>query len=130
METPDLVPCTERIRVVFAGVTLADTTRALTFQEPERAPVYFVPPGDIQMRHLFPTPRGSLCEHRGVASFYDVRVEGQTARNAAWSFQDPVNAFRELRGYLAFSAAAMEQCLVGERSAAPEDDDPQAGWST
>jgi hypothetical protein len=55
---PALEPVGERLRVVFGGVTIADTTRAHRILETHHAPTYYIPPEDILMSALLPRRRG------------------------------------------------------------------------
>ena len=38
----------------------------------------------------------------GVASYYDVLVDGETNRDAAWYYPEPKEAARNIKGYVAF----------------------------
>ena len=49
---PRLEPLNKRLRVVFAGVTLAETSRGKRVLETSHPPVYYFPPDDIRMEHM------------------------------------------------------------------------------
>ena len=38
----------------------------------------------------------------GVASYYDVVVDSETNRDAAWYYPEPKEAARNIKGYVAF----------------------------
>ena len=69
-----------RIRVVFNDKTIVDTSNAKRVLETSHAPVYYIPPEDVDSECLHPTARESWCEWKGVARYFDVEVHG--ARNA------------------------------------------------
>ena len=46
---PRVEPVPERLRVVIAGTTIADTTRGFRVLETAGAPVYYFPPDDVRM---------------------------------------------------------------------------------
>lgn len=49
---PRLEPTSRRIRVVHAGVIIADTTHALRMLETSHPPVYYIPRSDVRMEFL------------------------------------------------------------------------------
>ncbi len=75
----------QHIKVVLGGVTIADTRRAVRVLETGHPPVYYIPPADIAMDHLEPSPRRTFCEWKGKADYYTVHAGGKTAENAAFS---------------------------------------------
>lgn len=44
----------------------------------------------------------TVCGWKGTASYYDVVVDGQVNRNAAWYYPDPKPAAAEIKGRVAF----------------------------
>jgi uncharacterized protein (DUF427 family) len=91
-----------RVRVVFAGEVIADTTRALTLNEAGYAPVHYIPRADVAMSRLKPTAHASHCPYKGDANYFSFSADGRTADNAAWSYEQPFPAMAEIAGYLAF----------------------------
>jgi uncharacterized protein (DUF427 family) len=43
-----------------------------------------------------------VCGWKGTASYYDVVVDGETNRDAAWYYPAPKPAAEEIAGYVAF----------------------------
>src|SRR5882724_3056034 len=86
---PRLEDMSKRIRVIFNGVTLADTLRAKRVLETSHPPVYYLPPEDIQLQYLSLTSQGSMCEWKGQARYYTISVGGRHAEAAAWLYPDP-----------------------------------------
>src|SRR5215213_9803582 len=114
---PSLEDVDKKIKVVFGGITLAYTRRAKRVLETSHPPVYYIPPEDVRSEYLTLTPRTTFCEWKGPAAYYTLTVGDKAAPNVAWSYPDPVPAFREIAGYLAFYPAPMDACLVdGERA--------------
>jgi uncharacterized protein (DUF427 family) len=95
-----LNPC--RIRVRFAGRTIAETTRAMTMKEAHYPPVHYIPRADADMSALTRTQHHTHCPYKGDASYFTVAAEGRTAENAVWSYEAPFPAMAEIREYLAF----------------------------
>src|SRR5512147_636638 len=81
---PRLELVEKRLRVVFGGVTLADTLWGKRVLETSHPPVYYFPPSDVRTEHLVPARETSLCEWKGWAHYFDIEVGGRRAAKAAW----------------------------------------------
>jgi uncharacterized protein (DUF427 family) len=127
---PRLEPTDRRIRVVFAGETIADSRRAFRVLETSHPPVYYLPPDDVRVEVLERTERQSVCEYKGAAVYYTVRVGGRAAVDAAWCYPDPAPAFAPIARYVAFYPAAMDACYVDEEVATPQPGGFYGGWIT
>ncbi|ARA92592.1 MAG: DUF427 domain-containing protein [Bacteroidetes bacterium] len=127
---PRVVPTDEHVRVVFNGMVIADTRRALRVLETSHPPGYYIPQEDVRMAFLHPTSRCSVCAWKGRARYYTVDVHGRTATHAAWSYPDPPPPYAALRGYLAFYPRLMDACYVDEEVVQPQEGDFFGGWIT
>lgn len=127
---PRLEPTSRRIRVVFAGLTVADSTRALRLLETSHPPTYYIPPGDVRTDLLEPSGRSSFCEFKGRARYWTLRAGGRSAPDCAWSYPDPTPAYRELRDHLAFYASRVDECFVDDERATPQPGAFYGGWVT
>ncbi len=95
-------PNDKRVRVMFAGKTIADTRRALTLRETTYPPMYYIPRDDIDMTALKLSDHHSHCPYKGDASYFSIQTYGRSAENAAWSYQQPYPAVEEIAAYLCF----------------------------
>ena len=127
---PRLEKSSERLRVIFNGVTIADTIAGLRVLETSHPPVYYLPPGDIAQQYLVPAAGGSWCEFKGHAKYWSLDVNGVRAGNAAWSYPEPSSAYAEIAGYLAFYASRVDACWVGDEIVQPQQGDFYGGWIT
>jgi uncharacterized protein (DUF427 family) len=91
-----------RVRVLFGGRVIADTTRALTLKETTLPAVYYIPREDTLMSLLTRTEHASHCPYKGDASYFTISVDGKTAENAVWSYEHPFPTMAEIAGRLAF----------------------------
>jgi uncharacterized protein (DUF427 family) len=91
-----------RVRVSFAGQTIADTERALTLKEAGYRPVQYIPRADVAMDLLKSTAHTSHCPYKGNASYFTIVAGGNTAENAVWSYERPFPAMADIAGYVAF----------------------------
>lgn len=126
---PSLERVTETLRVMLAGEIVAETADAFRVLETHHAPTYYIPRADVRAE-LTAAHGQSFCEWKGVASYWDVTISGVTASRAAWSYAKPTSGFIPITGYLAFYAALMEACFVGEERVIPQPGDFYGGWLT
>ena len=124
---PRLEPTSRRIRIVHAGQTLADTTQALRILETSHPPVYYLPPAQVRMDLLHRSAsRGSFCEFKGVATYWDLGP----AADVAWSYERPTGTYAALAGHLAFYASRVDECWVDDERVVPQPGDFYGGWIT
>ena len=63
--------------------------------------VYF-PPAAADRRYLRESRTTTLCGWKGTASYYDVVVNGEINKDAAWFYPAPKEAAANIAGYIAF----------------------------
>jgi uncharacterized protein (DUF427 family) len=63
--------------------------------------VYF-PPDKIDKTYLRDSQTHTVCPWKGTASYYDVVVDGQTNKDAAWYYPVTKPAAENVAGYIAF----------------------------
>ena len=104
--TPDhpiaIGPADGRIRVTFAGHVVASSDAAMRLAEASYAPVYYLPPQDVDFAVLERSGHKTRCPYKGEASYYSIHVAGRTAQNAVWCYERPFEAVSSIAGYLAF----------------------------
>ena len=91
-----------RVRVMFAGRTVADTCHALALKEASYKPVFYIPRSDADMSLLQRTDHRTHCPYKGDASYFSIVADGRDAENAVWSYEQPFAAVGEIKDYLAF----------------------------
>ncbi len=101
--------------------------------------MFYIPPGDIAMQYLRPSPRrSSFCEFKGSARYWTVDLsaapgvaeEEALSTDAAWSYEEPTRPYAALCGYLAFYAGRVERCTVDGERVAAQAGDFYGGWIT
>jgi uncharacterized protein (DUF427 family) len=128
---PRLEATPRRIRIVFGGVTIVDTRRALRLLETSHPPTYYVPMADVGTGVLRSAGGGhSICEWKGVANYFDVVSGARVAARAAWTYVDPTPPYLALRDHAAFYAAPMDACYVDEERVTPQPGGFYGGWIT
>ena len=127
---PRVESVAEPVRVIFNGVTIADTEQARRVLETSHPPVYYIPPEDVRMGYLKQISHTSFCEWKGKARYFKLEVKGEKVGRAAWSYPDPAPGFEDLKDHLAFYAGPMDACYVGEEQVTPQPGAFYGGWIT
>jgi len=91
-----------RVRVVLGGFIVAETTEALTLREASLPPVHYIPRKDVRMDQMDATDRKTRCPYKGEASYFTVTAGGLVRENAAWSYEEPLEAVGAIAGHIAF----------------------------
>src|SRR5262245_42233787 len=118
------------IRVVVAGRELASSVGALRVLETAGAPVYYLPPGDVDLGRLSPATRTTFCEWKGSASYFDFDDSVRPVHSIAWTYRDPLPGFESIRDYVAFYASRVDEAWVGDELATPQPGRYYGGWVT
>ena len=63
--------------------------------------VYF-PPDKVNRTSLQDSATHTVCPWKGIASYYDVVVDGKINKDAAWYYPETKEAAKHIRGYVAF----------------------------
>ena len=127
---PRLEPVGRRVRVVFAGQTVADSSRALRVLETSHPPTYYIPPQDVRGDLLERSARRSFCEFKGEAHYVSLRVGGRVSLDCGWTYPDPTPGFRPLKDHVAFYAGRVDECWVEDERARPQPGGFYGGWVT
>ena len=84
-------------KAMWNGVVLASSDRCAVVEGNQ----YF-PPDSIDRRYFKASDTHTVCSWKGTASYYDIVVNGQTNKDAAWCYPAPKDAAQEIAGYVAF----------------------------
>lgn len=127
---PRLERVPQRLRVVLAGVTIAETVAGFRVLETSHPPTYYLPRGDILAAALVPAAGQSFCEWKGVATYFDVVAGGRHLERVAWTYELPSPDFAALAGCVAFYAGPMDACFVDDEQVTPQPGGFYGGWVT
>ncbi len=123
---PRLEASGKRVTVSLNGRLIGDTTAAYRVLETSHPPTWYLPPADLDPSALTRSPtRGTLCEWKGRATYWDVLgVEA-----GGWSYETPTPDFLVIAGYPSFMPALFDCRIDGER-VRPQDGGFYGGWIT
>jgi uncharacterized protein (DUF427 family) len=63
---------------------------------------YYFPPASVQKEYLKKSETHSTCPFKGLASYYNLEVEGKVNQDAAWYYPNPKPAAKKIKDYIAF----------------------------
>ncbi len=92
----------KRVRVMFAGETVADSVNALLVRETRHTPVYYFPRDDVRMDLMTATDHATFCPFKGDANYWSIQVGDRVAENAVWSYEVPYDEIAGMKDYVAF----------------------------
>ena len=110
----DLLPERRRVKVVFGGVTVADSNTALRVEETGHEPVHYLPEKDVRLDLMHPTEHHTRCPFKGEASYWSIDIDGQTHDGVAWSYDAPIPAAGEITGLLSFYPERVQVTVDGQ----------------
>lgn len=95
-------PLQKTIEVEIEGVVVAASSSVIKVDE-DKSPVrYYFPRADVRMDKLERSKTTTECPFKGIASYYSVKLGERRLEDAAWTYEDPYDEHRDLRGRLAF----------------------------
>jgi len=84
-------------RAIWNGATLAESDRTEVVEGNQ----YF-PSESVNRSYLRDSTTHTTCPWKGIASYYDVVVNGQTNKDAAWYYPSPKDAAKQIKDHVAF----------------------------
>ena len=127
---PIVQPSDKKIRIVFGGEVIAESTNARRVLETSHPPVYYLPQADVQMQFFSSTARESFCEFKGRAVYWTLFIGEHEAQNAAWSYPDPSSRFATIKDHIAVYPSLMDACYVDGEQVQAQAGDFYGGWIT
>ncbi len=127
---PALEPSKRRVRVVFNGETIIDSTNAYRILETSHPPTYYIPQADAKLEYFHPVERRTFCEFKGRAAYWTITVGDKSAPEAAWQYPDAGGKFAPVAGYIALYPAQMDACYLDDEQVQAQEGDYYGGWIT
>ena len=90
------------VKVVVGGEVVAATTNARFLFETNHPLRYYIPAEDVRMDLLIPSDTISQCPYKGIASYHNATIGGETHDDIAWYYPDPSDAAQPIKDHIAF----------------------------
>ena len=85
------------MKAVWMGRVLAESDDTVVVEGN-----HYFPPDSVKRELFRESSTHSICPWKGEASYYDVVVDGEVNRDAAWYYPETKSAADEIRGRVAF----------------------------
>jgi uncharacterized protein (DUF427 family) len=85
------------MKATWEGVVLAESDDTVVVEGNH----YFADSA-LSREHFRPSDTHTTCPWKGVASYYDVVVDGKVNKDAAWYYPTPKDAAKSVSGRVAF----------------------------
>lgn len=85
------------VEAIWRGAVIATSSRTVVVEGN-----HYFPLEDVDFDHLQPSDKHTTCFWKGRASYYDVVVDGERNRAAAWFYPSPSPAARRIKDHVAF----------------------------
>ncbi len=84
-------------RATWNGAVLAESDQTVVVEGN-----HYFPLESIRPEFFHDSSSHTVCPWKGTASYYDINVNGQVNRDAAWYYSDPKPAAAQIKGRVAF----------------------------
>jgi uncharacterized protein (DUF427 family) len=84
-------------RAIWNGVVLAESDKTEIVEGN-----HYFPPDSLKKQYFRESKTHTTCPWKGLASYYDIEVNGHVNRDAAWYYPSTKPAAKKIAGYIAF----------------------------
>ena len=84
-------------KAIWNGAVLAESDRCEVVEGN-----YYFPPESINQQYFKESDKHTTCPWKGMANYYNIVVEGQVNKDAAWYYPATKEAAQNIKGYTAF----------------------------
>ncbi len=84
-------------KAVWKGTVLAESPETVVVEGN-----HYFPPDSVRWHYFEDSERTTVCPWKGVASYYDVAVDGDRNPGAAWTYPEPSRAASQIKDHIAF----------------------------
>jgi uncharacterized protein (DUF427 family) len=85
------------MKAIWNGTVIAESNDTLVVEGNHYFPLESVKPEVLQA-----SSHQTTCPWKGLASYYSLKVAGETNANAAWFYAEPKDAAKQIKGRVAF----------------------------
>lgn len=85
------------MKAVWNGKTLAESDDTIMIEGN-----HYFPVESVKREFLEESNTQTTCPWKGIASYYNVKVDGQINKDAAWYYPNPSDAAKPIKDHIAF----------------------------
>jgi uncharacterized protein (DUF427 family) len=117
-------PSPRRVRAVFGGEAVADSSHVMLLLEPGHLPVFYFPRADVRTDLLERSATVTRSPLKGDATYWNLRVGDRAVNDAAWSYENPPPSGPDMAGYITFYWSKMDAWYEEDERAFAHARDP------
>ncbi len=84
-------------KAIWNGAVLAESDKTVVVEGN-----HYFPPDSINKQYFKESNKHTICPWKGTASYYDVEVDGEVYKDAAWYYPSTKEKAKYFEGYVAF----------------------------
>ena len=84
-------------KAIWNNTTIADSDETVVVENN-----HYFPSESVKTQYVRKNGQTYECPWKGHADYYDVIVSGVVSESGAWSYPDPKEAAKQIKGYFAF----------------------------
>jgi len=85
------------MKAIWNGTTLAESNATVVVEGN-----HYFPRDSVKKEFFRESDTHTTCPWKGLASYYDVVVDGKVNKDAAWYYPEPSEAAQNIKGCVAF----------------------------
>lgn len=85
------------MRAIWRNAVLAESDNTVVVEGN-----HYFPPESIKKEYFRESKTHTICSWKGVASYYDIVVNGEINRDAAWYYPETKEAAKHIKNYIGF----------------------------
>lgn len=85
------------MKAIWNGAVVAESERTVVVEGN-----HYFPSGSMNHQYFRASETHTTCPWKGVASYYDIVVDGVVNHDAAWYYRDPSDAAKQIKDHVAF----------------------------
>jgi len=85
------------MKAIWNGKIIAESNNTIIIENN-----HYFPEDSVNKDYIENSETHTVCHWKGEASYYDIVVDGQTNKDAAWYYPDPKSMAKEIQNYIAF----------------------------
>ena len=85
------------MKAIWNNAVLADSDQTIVIEGN-----HYFPADSVNQEYFERSDTHTFCPWKGEASYYDLKVNGEVNKDAAWYYPDPKPAANEIKDYVAF----------------------------
>ena len=85
------------MKAIWNGEVLAESSNTIVVEGN-----HYFPLDTVRNEYFTPSETHTICGWKGAANYYDLVVNGETNRDAAWYYPQTKDEAKNIEGYVAF----------------------------